>query len=96
MIGDGAYAFATSARATRRQALDLRLARHHLAERLSAADVSGAAVVGLRDTPARHRRAAVDPFGRLPPSIKDELAAEAEHLAPFRGATTADVRFEAA
>lgn len=51
MIGDAAYPLVMSARVTRRQALDLRLARHHLVERLSAADVSRAAVVGLQDTP---------------------------------------------
>ncbi|MGH2839667.1 MAG: DNA glycosylase AlkZ-like family protein [Solirubrobacteraceae bacterium] len=34
----------------------------------------------------------VEPFGKLTPSAKDELAAEAERIAPFRGADTAEVR----
>jgi len=34
----------------------------------------------------------VEPLGRLTPSAKDELAAEAERIAPFRGVDTAEVR----
>ena len=34
----------------------------------------------------------VEPLGELTPSRRDELAAEAERLAPFRGAERADVR----
>ena len=34
----------------------------------------------------------VEPLGELPPAIRDELAAEAERIAPFRGAETAELR----
>jgi hypothetical protein len=35
----------------------------------------------------------VEPFGELTSSTKDELVAEAEHIAPFRGAQSAELRF---
>ena len=34
----------------------------------------------------------VEPLGKLTTSAKDELAAEAERIAPFRGADTAELR----
>jgi hypothetical protein len=37
-------------------------------------------------------RITVEPLGTLTRSAKDELAAEAERVAPFRGADTAEVR----
>ena len=36
----------------------------------------------------------VEPLGKLPASVKDSLAAEAERIAPFRGAETAELRLE--
>ncbi|MDP1848811.1 MAG: crosslink repair DNA glycosylase YcaQ family protein [Solirubrobacteraceae bacterium] len=36
----------------------------------------------------------VEPLGRLSAATRDELAAEAERLAPFRGAETAELRIE--
>ena len=37
-------------------------------------------------------RVTVEPLGRLTATAKDELAAEAERIAPFRGAETAELR----
>jgi len=34
----------------------------------------------------------VEPLGKLTASAEDELGAEAERIAPFRGAETADLR----
>jgi hypothetical protein len=72
-------------RLPRGQALAFRLARHHLATRLATAEP--AAVVGLQDTPPG--------TAALRSSTKDALAAEADRLAPFRGADTAELRLGA-
>jgi len=45
-----------------------------------------------RWTAARGRlRVTVEPFGSLPATARGAVQAEAERLAPFRGATTAEV-----
>lgn len=58
---------------TRRQVVAFRLARHHLAERVPAADADRAAVVGLQDTPPGTAALALAARANTGPDALDEL-----------------------
>jgi len=61
------------ARLTRRQAVAFRLARHHLAERLPSAELRGAGVVGLQDTPPGTAALALAARADVGPDALDEF-----------------------
>jgi Winged helix DNA-binding domain len=58
---------------TRRQALEFRVARHHLAERLDSNGTQAAAVVGLQDTPPGTAALALAARADVAPDALDEL-----------------------
>ena len=58
---------------TREQVVALRLARHHLSERLPAGSAAEAAVVGLQDTPPGSAALALAARSEDPPEALDSL-----------------------